>query len=73
LLFFGFIVVGKPSRRSIMKGLKLYPVGTDTAKTVIYGRLKVEEPGPGYCHFSDHYPDDYFNQLTKVRNKSARQ
>ena len=56
-----------------MKGLKLYPVGTDTAKTVIYGRLKVEEPGPGYCHFSDHYPDDYFNQLTKVRNKSARQ
>jgi len=57
-------VVGKPSRRSIMKGLKLYPVGTDTAKTVIYGRLKVEEPGPGYCHFPDHYPDEYFKQLT---------
>ena len=47
-----------------MKGLNLYPVGTDTAKTVIYGRLKVENPGPGYCHFPDHYPDEYFKQLT---------
>ncbi|MCP4370077.1 MAG: hypothetical protein GY797_18465 [Deltaproteobacteria bacterium] len=37
---------------------------TDTAKTVIYGRLKVENPGPGYCHFPDHYPDEYFKQLT---------
>ncbi|MDY6790524.1 MAG: phage terminase large subunit family protein [Thermodesulfobacteriota bacterium] len=57
-------IVGRPSRRSIMKGLKLYPVGTDTAKTAVYGRLKVEKPGPGYCHFPDHYPDEYFKQLT---------
>jgi phage terminase large subunit GpA-like protein len=57
-------IVGKPSRRSIMKGLKLYPVGTDTAKTVVYGRLKIEKPGPGFCHFPDHYPDEYFKQLT---------
>lgn len=57
-------IVGRPSKKSLMKGLKLYPVGTDTAKTVIMGRLKIQEPGPGFCHFPDHYPDEYFSQLT---------
>ncbi len=71
-------IVGRPSKRSLMKGLKLYPVGTDTAKTVIMGRLKIEEPGPGYCHFPDHYPDEFFKQLTaeelvtRYRNGVAR-
>ena len=63
-------VVGKPSNRSLRKGLKLYPLGVDTAKDVIYGRLDVDEPGPGFCHFPDEYPDEYFKQLTaeeKVR------
>lgn len=57
-------VVGKPSNRSIKKGLNLYPIGVDSAKDVIYGRLAVDEPGPGYCHFPDDYPDEYFKQLT---------
>ena len=57
-------LVGKPSRRSLLKGLKLYPVGTDTAKDIIYARLKIEDPGPGYCHFPDHYNDEYFKMLT---------
>ena len=57
-------VVGRPSRKSILKGLKLFPIGTDTAKDVIFGRLKIEKPGPGYCHFPDRYPEEYFKQLT---------
>ena len=57
-------LVGKPSRRSLQKGLKLYPVGTDTAKDMIYARLKIADPGPGYCHFPDHYNDEYFSMLT---------
>ena len=57
-------IVGKPSRKSIKKGLYLYPIGTDTAKDVIFGRLKLDDPGPGYCHFPDRYPEEYFKQLT---------
>lgn len=71
-------LVGRPSKKSLMKGLKLYPVGTDTAKTMIMSRLKIEKPGPGFCHFPDHYPDEYFKQLTaeelvtRYRNGIAR-
>ncbi|MCP4230365.1 MAG: phage terminase large subunit family protein, partial [bacterium] len=57
-------VVSKPSSRSLRKGLRLYPLGVDTAKDVIYGRLDVDEPGPGFCHFPEDYPDEYFKQLT---------
>ncbi|MCP4231195.1 MAG: phage terminase large subunit family protein, partial [bacterium] len=57
-------LVGKPSKRSLLKGLKLYPIGTDTAKDMIYARLKIEDPGPGYSHFPDHYNDEYFAMLT---------
>lgn len=57
-------LVGRPSKKSLMKGLKLYPVGTDTAKTMIMSQLKIKKPGPGFCHFPDHYEDEYFKQLT---------
>jgi phage terminase large subunit GpA-like protein len=42
----------------------LYPLGVDTAKDVIYGRLDLDEHGPGFCHFPQEYPDEYFKQLT---------
>lgn len=45
-------------------GVKLFMVGTDTAKETIYSRLKIEEQGPGYCHFPSHYDDEFFKQLT---------
>lgn len=32
-------------------GITLYVVGTDTAKDLIYSRLKLDEPGPRYIHF----------------------
>lgn len=56
-------LVGRPSRSNQAK-VHLYPVGVDTAKDLIAGRLKISEPGPGYCHFPADYPDDYFQQLT---------
>ena len=56
-------IVGRPSTNNIGK-VKLFPVGVDTAKELIYSRLQIEDPGPGYCHFPEHYDDEYFKQLT---------
>jgi phage terminase large subunit GpA-like protein len=45
------------------KGIWLLIIGTDTAKDMLYARLKIEKPGPGFCHFPDGRPDEYFKQL----------
>ena len=42
----------------------LYTVGVDDAKGTIFARLRVPEPGPGYCHFPIDYTEEYFLQLT---------
>lgn len=44
----------------------LWIVGVDAAKEALYGRLKIIEPGPGYCHFpvGDQHDLAYFEQLT---------
>ncbi len=34
---------------------------------MIYARLKIHEPGPGYCHFPAEYQEEYFKQLTCER------
>ncbi len=43
-----------------------HPVGVDAAKEAIYARLRMTEPGPGFCHFPVHgqYSLDYFEMLT---------
>lgn len=46
----------------------LYPVGVDTAKELLLlSRLRIAQVGPGYCHFPQHYDDEYFEQLTAER------
>jgi phage terminase large subunit GpA-like protein len=67
-------ILGKPSDVEVdFKGVKLkkgaqrWLVGTDTAKAVIYARLRIEAPGPGYMHFPEGLPDDYYFQLTAER------
>lgn len=63
--------------RVIKHGVKLYIVGTDTAKDLFDSRLKVASPGPGYVHMSKHLPDAFFEQITnevrvvKQTNKGA--
>ncbi len=56
-------IVGRPSKNNIGK-VPLYAIGVDTAKEVHYSRLRIEEPGPGYCHFPASRDDEYFRQLT---------
>lgn len=64
-------ILGSPSTvdltwqgQRITNGVQLWPIGTDVAKGVIYSRLKLTEPGPGYYHFPIGVDDSYFIQLT---------
>ena len=58
--------------RIIKKGVKLFMVGTDTAKDLFFGRLKVTQPGPGYVHFSAGLPLEYFKGITAEVRVLAR-
>lgn len=59
-------LVSKFSRNNKLR-VKLFGIGTDTAKQMIYSRLKIHQPGAGYCHFPADYPEEYFRQLTAER------
>jgi phage terminase large subunit GpA-like protein len=48
----------------LKRGVRLWYVGTDTAKDLIYGRLCVTQPGPGYVHFTKDLPPEFYHQLT---------
>ena len=53
----------RPSRKNIGK-VNLFLVGVDAAKDLLFARLKITEPGPGFCHFPDDRDEEYFAQLT---------
>ncbi|SDV48697.1 phage terminase large subunit family protein [Chitinasiproducens palmae] len=64
-------IKGKPSKQDVnengkvqKRGVKLWHVGTDTAKDLIHNRLALTQPGPGYMHFSDQLEDAFYDQLT---------
>lgn len=56
-------VAGRPSKNNVGK-CPLFPVGVDTVKDLIFSRLRINEEGPGYIHFSDKLDEEYFRQLT---------
>lgn len=68
-------VIGKPTSidvtwrgKTMHSSLKLWPIGTDTAKHLIYGRLRLAQPGPGYIHLPAALKTtDEFEQLTAER------
>ena len=55
-------VVGRPSKAN-KAGVRVFPVGVDTAKELVFGRLQIDSPGPGYMHFPDSLDEEYFLQL----------
>jgi phage terminase large subunit GpA-like protein len=70
----GKAILGKPTDQDvnwrgnrIKRGVKLWPIGTDTAKAVIYGRLRLADAGPGYVNLSRHLSGEVFEQLTSER------
>lgn len=59
----------------LKRGVRLWYVGTDTAKDTLYGRLQVTQPGPGYVHFSAELPANFYAGLTaesRVPVRTAR-
>jgi phage terminase large subunit GpA-like protein len=70
----GKAILGKPTDIDvnyrgvkIRRGVKLWPVGSDTAKATLYGRLRLSEPGAGYVHLGKWLPAEVFEQLTAER------
>lgn len=64
-------IIGKPSDvevshagKKLKTGAQLWGVGVDTAKHLLYGRLRVGVPGPGYVHLSNQLSHEFFEQLT---------
>lgn len=64
-------IIGRPTQQdvnymgnTIKNGVQLWPVGTNTAKELIYTRLKITTPGPRMMHFPIGLDDDYYQQLT---------
>ena len=56
----------KLTRRSSAKA-RLWLVDTVAAKDQIYGRLKIETPGPGFIHFPQDLDGNYFTMLLAER------
>ena len=63
--------IGKASKvdinaqgRTLKRGAAVYPVGSDTIKTTLFGRLRHSEPGQGYLHFHHETGSEYFEQIT---------
>lgn len=50
--------------KALKKGAQLFPVGVDTVKSLLFGRLKHNDPGAGYLHFFPTIGADYFEELT---------
>lgn len=56
-------VAGRPSKNNVGR-CPLFPIGVDTVKDLMFARMRIQEMGPGYMHFSDKLNDEYFRQLT---------
>lgn len=53
----------------------LYEIGTNAAKDVVFARIDLQSPGPGFMHFPSHYDFEALEQLTVeklVRRQSGR-
>jgi len=67
----GKSIMGRPSMidinykgKTIKSGVQLWPIGADTGKELVYTRLAIDKPGPGYMHFPRNLPDEYYEGLT---------
>lgn len=70
----GKSILGRPTDQdvdhrgvTIKNGIKLWPVGADTAKSRIYARLDIQGDGQGAMHFPLGLPDEYYDQLVAER------
>jgi phage terminase large subunit GpA-like protein len=62
------LVSGGRNRRHGADDAALYTIGTDEAKSTLLDRLRLEDPGPGYCHLPKNpaatgYGQPWFDQI----------
>ena len=76
----GIPYVSPPTRVAIRDNKKitcwLYTIGVDAGKAAIMSNIKVQEPGPRYCHFNRHpdagYDLNFFNGLLSEKLELTR-
>lgn len=59
-----------PLQRAVQRSGKkaaLWSVDVNALKDQFFARLKIAAPGPGFCHFSQDFGLDYFEQLTSEK------
>lgn len=56
-------VVGRPTNNNRYRA-RLFTLCVDSAKEIVYSRLRVASPGPGYVHLPDWTDAEYIQQLT---------
>ncbi|MBY5992507.1 phage terminase large subunit family protein [Ferrimonas balearica] len=64
-------IISRPSRAN--KGrVNLFSIGVDTAKELVTARMKILEPGPGYCHWpvSEKFDIEFFEQLAAEERRT---
>ena len=61
------------SPRVNKQGCRLYILGTDTLKDLVFSRLRLSEPGPRYLHWPRGFgfDDKYFDQLTSEQRRAV--
>lgn len=60
------LVSAKPTTNNKAR-VRLFMIGTDTAKDLLAARLKVALVGPQHVHFPVGLPPDYYDQLTSEK------
>lgn len=58
---------GTDAKKLKGKRTQVTPVGVSAAKDALFTMMKLEDPGPGYCHFPKGRPLAWFQQLTAER------
>ncbi|XXQ55628.1 phage terminase large subunit family protein [Xenophilus aerolatus] len=58
--------------KKLVRGIKLWRVGVDSAKDLLLGQLGIDKPGPGFVHFSQELPREFYEQLTAEQRVLAK-
>jgi phage terminase large subunit GpA-like protein len=66
----GLPIITKPSKNKV--GAYLFQIGTDTAKELIFSKLRIDNPTEaGYISFDEKLTDEYFLQLTSEKRTTT--
>jgi phage terminase large subunit GpA-like protein len=68
---FGKPIWPRRASKGVHRG-EFFVIGSDTAKERVYGKLRVNLPGAGYCHFPLNRERDWFDMVTAEALKRGR-